>query len=483
MAVDPDDLTRGDANPPASGGTAAVTSIWQPDRRMLTAGIILTVTLVASESLAIGTVLPQVEEDLGGLSLYGWVFSAFFLGNLIGITIAGRAADRVHPAGPFAVGLVLFATGLIAGGLAPSMLALVLARFLQGLGAGALPATAYVCVARGYPLELRPRMFAMLSTAWVIPGVVGPMIAAGVGETWGWRWVFLGLVPLVVVAGALATAAIRQTIPGPEGTGDGRGFESARDAVLVAAAAGVVLAGLGADLLVVGVPISMLAGFLGLRVYRRLTPEGTLQARPGLPAAILLRGMLTFTFFTVDAFIPLMVDEVRGRGSLVVAAALSAATLSWVTAAWVQERWVYRVGPRRLVQTGFCGLVLGVVLLTLSLMDVTPIGLLIVASGLAGFSTGLAYAPLSLTVLSEASSGTEGTASSALQLTDVLGVALGTGIGGAIVAAGDGLDWSLGSSLSIAFGLATAMGVAGATLAHRLPVALRRSGDTHASAS
>ena len=103
MAVDPSDLTRSDANLPASGGGPVVTSIWQPDRRMLTAGIILTVTLVASESLAIGTVLPQVEDDLGGLSLYGWVFSAFFLGNLIGITIAGRAADRVHPAGPFAV--------------------------------------------------------------------------------------------------------------------------------------------------------------------------------------------------------------------------------------------------------------------------------------------------------------------------------------------------------------------------------------------
>jgi len=472
MAADPDELPR---DAPAAG--VAITNIWQPERRMLTLGIILTVTLVASESLAIGTVLPQVEEDLGGLTLYGWVFSAFFLGGLIGITLAGRAADRTHPAGPFAVGLVLFALGLVAGGLAPSMLALVLARFVQGLGAGALPATAYVCVARGYPLELRPRMFAMLATAWVVPGIIGPVIAAAVGEAWGWRWVFLGLVPVVVVAGVLATSAVRRTIAAPLPDPDHPGFDSVRDAVLVAAAAGVVLAGLGADALVVGVPVAIVAGYAGVRVLRRLTPPGTLRARRGLPAAVLLRGMLTFTFFTVDAFIPLAIDEVRHGDSRVVAIAVTTTTLSWVAAAWVQERLVYRVGPRRLIRTGFGLLVIAICVLAVSLMDATPIAVLVVAGALAGFSIGLGYASLSLIALSEAEAGAEGSASAALQLTDVLGTAVGTGVGGAIIATGHALQWSIGSSLTIAFATAATMGVVGVSLATRLPSALRRTVD------
>ena len=108
-----------------TAGTGAP-GVFSPGRRMLTSGLVLIVTLVAFESLAIGTVMPLVEEDLGDLWLYGWVFSAFFLGNLVGIVVAGTAADRMRPAVPFAAGLVLFAAGLVVGGLAPSMLVLVM---------------------------------------------------------------------------------------------------------------------------------------------------------------------------------------------------------------------------------------------------------------------------------------------------------------------------------------------------------------------
>ena len=159
-------------------GTSAP-GVFSPGRRMLTSGLVLIVTLVAFESLAIGTVMPLVEDDLGDLWLYGWVFSAFFLGNLVGIVVAGTAADRMRPAVPFAAGLVVFAIGLVVGGLAPSMLVLVLGRALQGLGAGAMPAISYVCIGRGYPHEQRPTMFALISSAWVIPSVAGPVPRRG----------------------------------------------------------------------------------------------------------------------------------------------------------------------------------------------------------------------------------------------------------------------------------------------------------------
>ncbi|MDQ1520676.1 MAG: hypothetical protein QOI55_1749, partial [Actinomycetota bacterium] len=124
--------------------------IWSRPRRRLSVGLVLTITLVAFESLAIATVMPVVSDDLGGLGLYGWVFSGFFLGNLLGIVVAGQNADRHGPAKPFAMGLALFALGLLGGGLAPSMGVLVAARCLQGIGAGAIPAVAYVTTGRAY---------------------------------------------------------------------------------------------------------------------------------------------------------------------------------------------------------------------------------------------------------------------------------------------------------------------------------------------
>ena len=95
--------------------------VWAPGRRRLTAALVLTITLVAFESLAIATVMPVVSDDLGGLGLYGWVFSGFFLGSLLGIVLAGWAADRRGTRLPFAVGLSLFAVGLVVGGTAPTM--------------------------------------------------------------------------------------------------------------------------------------------------------------------------------------------------------------------------------------------------------------------------------------------------------------------------------------------------------------------------
>ncbi len=220
---------------PAPGG------VFAPGQRMLTSGLVLIVTLVAFESLAISTVMPLVEEDLGDLWLYGWVFSAFFLGNLVGIVVAGTAADRMRPAVPFAAGLVLFVAGLVIGGLAPSMIVLVGGRALQGLGAGAMPAVSYVCIGRGYAPAQRPNMFALISSAWVIPSVAGPALAGVIGSAAGWRWVFLGLLPLSVVIGGLAIAGIR-SMPPPAT----RGTESNLGrAVLVAAGAALVLAGLG----------------------------------------------------------------------------------------------------------------------------------------------------------------------------------------------------------------------------------------------
>src|SRR5215472_2675289 len=81
--------------------------LWAPDIRALTVGLILTITVVASESLAVITVLPVVARDLGGLRLYGWASGGFMLSSVVGVVAGGRENDRRGPALPFTAGLVL----------------------------------------------------------------------------------------------------------------------------------------------------------------------------------------------------------------------------------------------------------------------------------------------------------------------------------------------------------------------------------------
>ena len=442
--------------------------VWAPARRRLTVALVLTITLVAFESLAIATVMPVVSDDLGGLGLYGWVFSGFFLGSLLGIVLAGRAADRHGTRLPFAVGLALFAAGLIVGGAAQSMPMLVAGRVAQGMGAGVIPAVAYTSVGRAYPASLRPRVFAVFSSAWVIPGVIGPAAASALAGWLSWRVVFLALLPLVALAAVLALPALSGRPPSDAEAGAPRDDDRVRDAVVLVAGAALVLGGLGAHQPALAAALVVVGGLLGAWAFVRLVPEGTLSLHPGLPAAIAVRGILTFAFFGTDAYVSLAATEAHHAPTWVAGLALTGATLAWTTGAWVQDRLVVARGPRWLVRRGFALLAAGIALTMLALGPV-PVGFLVAAWAVGGLGMGLSYAPISATVLGEAAPGQEGTASASLQLTDVLGVSLGTGVGGVFVALGDGRGWATASSLTIAFAIALAVALGGLLAATRLP--------------
>jgi MFS family permease len=432
--------------------------------RGLTVGLVLNVTFVAFEALAIATIMPLVTEDLGGIALYGWVFSAFLLADLVGIVIAGELADRFGPALPFGAGLALFAVGLLIGGLAPSMPVLVAARAIQGFGAGAIPAVAYVVIGRTYPDALRPRMFAILSTAWVVPGIAGPALAAFVADHVGWRSVFLGLLPLVIVAGSLALRELR-SVPGNP---DRVARRVLLDAVRVAGGAGLALAGLQIRDLVLSPVMVALGLLIGVPALRKLLPPGTFAAREGLPAAVLSRGILTFAFFAPDIFVPLTVTTIRGESVVLSGLALTAGTIAWTTGAWIQERTVFRLGAAPLVRNGFAFLAVGIAGMALVLTGVTPAWFCIPAWAVAGLGIGMAYSSISLTVLRHAPVGSEGATAASMQLADILGNALGTGIGAVAVAAAVASFGSAVIGVAITDGLAGAFAIGGVVVASRL---------------
>jgi MFS family permease len=463
---------------PDSSRTA---ELFAPGLRGLTLGLVSTITLVALESLAIGTVLPIVTDELGDLHLYGWVYASFFLGNLVGIVVTGGALDRMPLGRPFAAGLVLFAVGLLIGGLAPSMPILVGARFIQGLGGGAVGPTAYVAIGRCLPDRLQARMFAMLSTAWVVPGVIGPSIAAVVGEVLDWRWVFLGLLPLLAVAGGLALSALRG-VPAAApiaDTGTGAVTEATvrrlPNALLAAGGAGILVAALTAQDLALVLAGSALGILLLVPAFRRLTPAGTLVLALGVPAAVLLRGVLTFSFFAGDAYIPLLLQTWRGTPATLTGIVFTSTTLAWSAGTWLQARRIDRLGPRRFVALGFGCLVGGGILTLPAVLLTVPPEITIVTWGLTGVGMGLAYSALTLVVLRESAPAEQGSASAALQLSDILGTALGTGVGGAITAVGtraggDGLGWGLGAAFSVAVVVALlGMGASGRIGGHSTP--------------
>ncbi len=465
--------------------------LWAAQRRSLTIGLAATITFVAAEALAVVTVMPLVARDLHGLSLYGFVFSAFLLGTMVGIVAAGRAADKRGPAVPYIAGIVVFAAGLTVAGLAPTMPVLIAGRTLQGLGAGAVPAVAYVAIGRSLPEGLRARMMAVLSTAWVVPGLAGPALSAEVAKYFGWRWVFLGLLPFVALTGPVAIPALVRLGRGPAPAGEGQPHRLI-DGIGVAACAGLVLGGLtlavgsatgkaaGASAGHVSLP-SVLAGAaltvaglaLGLPLLRRLLPPGTLRARYGLPATVLSRGLLTFCFFGADAFVTLAITILRHHSAVLAGVAVTGVTLSWTAGSWFQARMNSRWEGRRLIRIGLVIILVGIAGLSAILDSGISVAVGIAAWTVAGIGMGMSYAPTTLLMLAEAPPGRQGWASASLNLSDVLGGALGIGVGGAAISAAVRFGWSLAAGLGAAFAVTAVAGVACLAATGRLPVGVQ----------
>ena len=226
---------------------------------------------------------------------------------------------------------------------------LVAARFIQGLGGGAVGPTAYVAIGRCLPERLQPRMFAMLSTAWVVPGIIGPSLAAVVGQVVGWRWVFLGLLPLLALAGGLALSALRH-VPAASPAADGRGRRRRPSPPRRALARGRGRRASSSPASRRRSPRSWSAGaVLGvallLPAFRRLTPPGTLLLAAGVPAAILLRGVMTFSFFSGDAYIPLLLQTWRGTPPTLTGIVFTVTTIAWTAGTWMQARRIDALGP------------------------------------------------------------------------------------------------------------------------------------------
>jgi MFS family permease len=410
---------------------------WSRGQRLLTAGLVFMVTAVAFEGLAVPTVLPATLDDLGGIALYGWAFSGYWLSNLVGITVAGLEADRRGPLLPFVAGTICFAIGLVVAGLAPSMDWVVVGRAIQGLGGGAMGSIMYVAIARGYAASAQPRMIAVVSSAWVVPGLLGPALAGYVTQETSWRWAFLGLAPLLPIAAVAVgrpLAGLRAGAPSAD-AGDPAG--RVRDALQLAVGAAAMLGALSAPSLLVAVAAAVVGVLLARGPLQRLLPPGSLSAKPGRGAAIAVLALVSVSFLGVEAFVPLAVSSIRGAGPIAGGLSLTAAAVTWAAGSWLQARLAPRRSRRALAAAGLGLILAGIALETLvPLTALAPVELAAVAWAVAGLGMGLTYSTTTLICIETAPAGAEGATSAAVQLANTLGIALGTGLAGGVVSLG-----------------------------------------------
>lgn len=388
----------------------------------------------AFEAMAVTTVMPTISRDLEGFALYAVAFAAPLASGVVGTVAAGAWSDRRGPAGSLVASLVLFTVGVLTAGLAPSMDVFVAGRVVQGLGTGALIVSLYVVVGVVYPPQLRPSIFASFAAAWVLPSLFGPAIAAFVAETVGWRWVFLGIVGLVAVAAML----IAPVVPGLRATSDNEPAPRSRMIWAAVAAVAVLAVELaGSEASTVGVLGAVASIVVVLVSVRALTPTGTLRAGRGLPSVIGTRGMMSAAFFSMQAYIVLVLqvrwDLTPGHAGLV----LTVVGVVWAAASQLQARLRRRLSSERAMVIGTAMLLVATALLCLAvLIDLGPV-VAGAAFVLASAGMGLGFTRTSVAMLAASTDRDRGFNSSAITIADSIGAALSLSLCGTAFAAAE----------------------------------------------
>ncbi len=439
-------------------------------------GLVCSVTMVAFEATAVATALPAIEADLGGIRYYGWVTAGFMLANLVGISLAGLSADRHGPATAYGRGLALFAVGLLAAGLAPSMLAVALARVVQGVGAGQVTACVYVGIGRGLRAPVQPKVLALLASAWIVPGLVGPAAAGSIAQHLSWRLVFLALVPLAAVPALTALPAMAHLGPPPTRRDRRRGDEprapgaaTVGRALQLAVGVGVTIAGFDVRPLLVAPFVVVGGAAVAVDALRHgLVPEGTFRAAGMVQTAIALRFMQTVALFSVDVFLPLTVTRLQGASPTEAGLSLTSAALTWAGGSWLYARLAKRFARTNILAAGMATVAVGIAVAAGSFVAGVGISAAIVGWAFAGLGMGLSYSAVTLVVLECSSDAEQGRNSAALSLFDTLGIAVGTGLAGAGVAVADSAGWSPAAGLRPAFVIGGVATLGAILLARRL---------------
>ena len=451
--------------------------------RRTTAGLVLLVTFIAFEAMAVGTAMPTAVADLHGLAWYAWPFSAFLVAQVVGMVVGGDLGDRrgARVALPWGVGA--FALGLLTAGLAGHMAVFVAGRAVQGLGGGVISVVLYVVAGQAYEPPLRPRLFGAISAAWVLPALVGPLIAGLLTTHASWRWVFLGLLPLIAASLALVLPAVR-ALPA---TGTGTPSGPARRWWALLAGAGIATlqyAGQRRDLIAL---VLAVAGVVALVAgLRPLLPVGTGRAARGLPAVIACRGLLAGAFFGMDALLPLTLTRIHGLSPTEVGIPLTAGAVGWAAASHLQGRFP-AMARERLLRAGFALLALGLASTALAAVPALGGWPAYGTWAVAGLGMGLGMPAVGVLLLDRSPEHRRGADSAALQIADVTCSALCIGLAGVLVAAATAGALSLRAAVLVSIGVFTLLALGGTWLSGRagapVPQVGAATGATTLSAS
>jgi EmrB/QacA subfamily drug resistance transporter len=427
--------------------------------------LMLALLLAALDQTIVATALPRIVSDLGGITQYSWVFTAYMLTSTVSVPLYGRLGD-VHGRRPLLLfAVIVFLLGSALCGAAQNMTELVVFRGIQGVGAGGLFPLSLAVIGAIVPPRERGRWQGLIGAVFAAASIIGPAVGGFIVDNASWRWVFLvnlpvGGVALVVIAVAMPRRAVRA-----EHEIDWLG------AAVLAAGTASLLLGLvwaGRDYAwtsweVIGAFAAAALVLLLFALVERRSREPilpfTLLRNPIVAASVACMALVGMAMFGTISYVPLFVQGVIGTSATSSGVVLTPLMLGAVITSFLTGQLVSRTGRYRWnVVLGPPVLALGMALLWRMNVDATNAEAAR-AMVVAGIGIGAMMQVFVLSVQNAVARDRIGSATALTQFARQMGATIGVSVMGVIVNAG------LPPQASTDTGVAL----------HRLPPALREA--------
>ncbi len=435
----------GSGGTPRNGGsgdaTEAPTALATPrGRRPVVAALMLGMALAAIDGTIVSTAVPQIVGDLGGLTVFSWLFSGYLLAVTVTLPLYGKLSDTFGRKPVLIAGIILFLIGSILCAAAWNMAALIAFRIVQGLGGGALQGTVQTIAADLYPLKERPRIQAKLSTVWATSAVAGPVVGGLLAGYADWRWIFLINLPVGAVALWLVVRHLHEpSRPRPAGrprvdwAGALAVFATGSLLLTALVQGGVAWPWLSAPSLGL-LGASAVLAVLSVAVERRAAEPiipGWVWRRRTIASVNLALGAMGLLMVAPTVFLPTYAQSVLGLGPIAAGFVLSVMTLSWPVSAALSDRVYNRIGFRRTAMIGMSAALL--ILLAFPLLPYPgepwhPALLML----LLGAALGLFQLPLIVGVQSTVGWAERGTTTASVLFCRQVGQSIGAALFGAV---------------------------------------------------
>jgi multidrug resistance protein len=407
------------------------------ERGQVLIALMLSTGLVAIDSTVIATAVPTVVRELGGFAQFPWLFSVYLLAQAVSVPIYGKLADLFGRKPIILVGIGLFLLGSIVCGFAWSMVALIIFRALQGLGAGAIGPITITIVGDLYTLAERGKVQGYLASVWGASAVIGPSLGGVFSQYLTWRWIFFINVPLCLVAAVTLIRSFHERVvrgrPKLDYLGAGLLATACTLLILGLLEGGVAwpwMSGPGIGVLAAG---AMLFGAFAL-VQRRV-------AEPVLPLWVFRRRILvasSLVSLTVGAvligltsYVPTFVQSVMGTGPLVAGFALATLTLGWPISSSQSSKLYLRIGFRATGLIGSGLAIAGAVFMVL-LGEQTSVPMVSLACFVVGAGLGFVASPTVIAAQASVGWSERGVVTANNLFSRSIGSAVGVAVFGAI---------------------------------------------------